>query len=78
MSRTIRTERNPNHGKFIKPDGYKDIGYVNFGTVPELKEHYAKKCKTRHFDNSLYMHRATDCITICDDCKIVFHTDMSD
>jgi hypothetical protein len=77
-------ERNPDHGKFVKPEGYTDIGWQMNDNVEAYK-----KCRDlghndyraghrRKYDNSLYRYRATDIITICDTCKIIWHTDMSD
>lgn len=71
-------QRNPKHGHFTRPEGYKDVGYVNSGEGPEIKECYKRQHKRDEYDNSLYMHRGTDIITICHECKIVWHTDMSD
>lgn len=78
-------ERNPNHGKFVKPEGYTDIGWQ---LTKESSEPYRNCIAQGHnnyapghwrkFDNSLYKNRGTDCITICDTCKMYWHTDMSD
>ena len=70
--------RNPKHGTFVKPDGYADLG----GQLPF--DHPARvACREanhgrREFDNSLFMSRGTDIITICDECRYIYHTDMSD
>lgn len=77
---------NPNHGKFVKPEGYTDIGWqMSLERNPEYKACYekghfdrTKPIHTREYDNSMYMNRGTDVITICDECKIIWHTDMSD
>lgn len=73
---TIQT--NPNYGKFQKPEGYRDIGWQMILAQPDFKKCIEAKHQRREFDNSLYQYRATDCITICDECKIIWHTDMSD
>lgn len=78
----MRTERNPKHGTFMKPDGYRDLGWqLRKESCPD----YAKcveaghnRGKWREFDNSLFVCRGTDIITICDECKTIWHTDMSD
>lgn len=78
-------ERNPDAGKFQLPKGYKDLGWQ----VTRANEQLNQCCEKGHndrrnekhwreFDNSLYKFRCTDVVTICDECKIVFHTDMSD
>lgn len=79
-------KRNPNAGKFELPKGYKDLGWqLHAGNSVEVKNCIDKKHNDRtsakhwrEFDNSTYLYRCTDVVTICDECKIVFHTDMSD
>ena len=75
----MRLEKNPNAGKFVLPDGYTDLGYQvssrNNTTVAACR---AAEHITREFDNSLYRYRCTDVITLCDECKTIRHTDMSD
>jgi len=74
----MSAQRNPNHGKFQKPEGYHDIGWQMTFTNPDFTKCIEAKHHRREFDNSLYQYRASDVITICDECKIVWHTDMSD
>lgn len=75
----MATERNPKHGKFEKPEGYNDLGWqLHSGNSEEVKRHIDEKHQSREYDNSLYMYRCTDVITICDQCKAIWHTDMSD
>lgn len=72
-------ERNPNANKFICPNGYIDLGWqLHCGNSEQVKHCKHAGHKTREFDNSLYRFRCTDVITICDECKTVRHTDMSD
>lgn len=71
-------QRNPNANGFVKPSGYTDLGWQLNSTNENLKICRESNHKTREFDNSLYKYRCTDVITICDECKIVYHTDMSD
>lgn len=70
--------RNPNAGKFVSPTGYTDLGWQLWGDHPNLKQCRESNHKTHEFDNSQYMNRCTDVITICDECKTVHHIDMSD
>lgn len=74
----MKWNRNPNAGKFVLPEGFKDIGWQLRGNEPELVECRSKSHKTREFDNSQFQYRCTDVVTICDECKYVYHTDMSD
>lgn len=69
---------NPNACKFQKPDGYRDLGWQLSGDNPDLLACLAAGHKRREFDNSLRLWRCTDVVTICDECKFVYHTDMSD
>jgi len=72
-------QRNPNHNKWQLPKGYKDLGWqLHTGNSDEVKKCYELGHTKREFDNSLYTHRCTDVIYICDECKIVWHIDMSD
>lgn len=79
----MKAERNLDCGKWKLPDGYKDLGWqLHSGNSEEIKKcfengHNAEK-KLRHFDNSLFRFKCTDYITICDECKIIWHVDMSD
>ncbi len=69
---------NPNANKFIKPKDYKDLLWQLSGKEPKVVQCRELKHKTKEFDNSFYIMRCTDVITICDECKYVYHTDMSD
>jgi hypothetical protein len=60
------------------PAGYRDIGWQVGLENPDKKKCYEAKHQLREFDNSLYLYRCTDVVKICDICKIVDHTDMSD
>ncbi len=79
-------QRNPNAGKFQLPEGYRDLGWQLYsGNSEEVANciklgHNDMKTEKhwREFDNSLYLSRCTDVVTICDECKTVRHTDMSD
>lgn len=75
-------EKNPKYNTFKLPDGYRDLGWqLHPGNSPEVKNCCDLRHNNQHwreFDNSLYIHRCTNVITICDACKIVWHTDMSD
>ena len=70
-------ERNPNAGRFSLPGGYTDLGWYQYKHEKVVACSEAKHRK-REFDNSLYLCRCTDVITICDECKYVYHVDMSD
>jgi len=75
----MRTERNPNANKFKLLEGYRDLGWqLHSGNCKEIKECHEKGHKRREFDNSLYRYRCTDVVYICDECKIIWHIDMSD
>jgi len=82
----MKTEKNPNASKFKLPDGYKDLGWQLYsGNCQEIANcvklghnDHRTDPHWREFDNSLYRYRRTDNITICDECKIVWHIDMSD
>lgn len=72
-------QRNPNYNKFILPDGYRDIGWqLTLEGSPDFAKCIKSKHRAREFDNSLFINRCTDVIRICDECKIISHTDMSD
>jgi hypothetical protein len=69
---------NLNHGKFVIPKGYEDLGWQYPEDHP-IKETCRKEGhKTHGFDNSMYLNSHEDIITICDECEYVYHTDMSD
>jgi len=77
----MRLERNPSANKFVLPDGYEDLGWQLW--TGHSQWHRLVACRdakhvTREFDNSIYRHRCTNVVTICDECKYVYHTDMSD
>ena len=77
----MRLQRNPNAGKFVLPEGYEDLGWQlhsGHSSWPHIMKCHELKHKKREFDNSLYRYRCTDVVTICDECKHVYHTDMSD
>jgi len=71
-------QRNPNAGKFHLPAGYTDIGWQVLPSRPEKVACRDAGHKTRLIDNSPYLNRGTDYITICDECRYIHHTDMSD
>lgn len=74
-----RHQRNPDANKFVAPAGYENIGWQMTMEGNEKFKHCVEaKHKRREFDNSLYMYRCTDLVTLCDECKIIYHTDMSD
>lgn len=71
--------RNPNADKFVLPDGYKDLGWqLHSGNSDVVKKIRDEKITVREFDNSLFQHRCTDVVYICDELKVVWHIDMSD
>lgn len=72
----MAAQRNPNGNKFTLPPGYKDLGWqlINDPAVSACSEAGHKR---RYFDNSLYLCRGSDRITICDECKYVYHTDST-
>ena len=73
------TQRNPNHGKFQVPPGYKDLGWqITVNNNEDYRKCHEQKHKLREFDNSLYMFRGTEHIYTCDECKHYFHIDSSD
>jgi len=77
----METQRNPQHGTFILPEGYKDLGWqLHKGNSKEIANcvELGHHDHWREFDNSLYLHRCTNIVKICDECKIVWHIDMSD
>lgn len=71
--------KNPNANKFVKPSGYKDLGWQRHRReCKEIDDALNKGFKIREFDNSLYLNRCTDVIYIIDEAKIFWHVDMSD
>ena len=82
----MNLQRNPQSGTWELPEGYKDLGWQRYsGNCEEIANcvklghnDYRNEKHWKEFDNSLFMNRCTDVITICDECKIVWHTDMSD
>jgi hypothetical protein len=71
-------ERNPNANKFRPSEGFRDLGWQLHPDQDDVKKCHEAGHKTREFDNSLFRFRCTDVITICDQCKHYYHTDMSD
>lgn len=71
-------ERNPKANTFVKPFGYTDLGWQLNPDNQSLIKCRESKHQLREFDNSTFRYRCTDVITICDECKTVYHTDMSD
>ena len=75
---------NPNYVRNFAIEGYTDLNYCNgWDHSEETKPDSYKKCriqkhKIRECDNSYSLNRGTDIISICDECKIFWHTDMSD
>jgi hypothetical protein len=70
---------NPNHNTYLKPLGYTDLGWQLYsGNSEEVKKCHDLRHKRKEFDNSLYLNRCTEVIYICDECKNIYHIDMSD
>jgi hypothetical protein len=69
---------NPNGKKFALPKGYTDLGWQFDFNAPELKKCREAGHTRRKFDNSQYLYRCNDVVYICDQCKNVYHVDMSD
>ena len=69
---------NPKHEDKFSIPGYRDLGWQLSSNNPALLACLAAGHKTREHDNSLIVCRGTDVITICDECKHLYHTDMSD
>lgn len=78
----MRLQRNPNHKANFTIEGYDDLGWYQYEhpRVLACRElgHSMKDGQIRSISNSLYMHRGTDEITVCDECKYFYHVDMSD
>ena len=75
----MEKQKNPKAGKWQLPTDYKDLGWqLHSGNSEILKKIFDEKIPVREFDNSLYMHRCTDVVKICDELKVVWHIDMSD
>jgi hypothetical protein len=74
----MRAERNPNADTWRLPAGYSDLGWQLTRDHAALKACREAGHKRHEFDNSLYRYRCTDVVSTCDECKNVFHTDMSD
>jgi len=75
----MKLERNSNADKWQLPSGYKDLGWqLHKGNSEEIKKCHDNGHKRREFDNSLYQYRCTDVVYICNECKMVWHIDMSD
>ena len=70
---------NPDYHTYIKPHGYKDLGWqLHIGNSDEVKKCHDMGHRRKQFDNSLYLNRCTEAIYICDECKNIYHIDMSD
>jgi hypothetical protein len=70
---------NPNGNTYTKPQGYTDLGWqLHSGNSEEVKKCHDLGHRRKEFDNSLHLHRSTDVIFICDECKNIYHIDMSD
>jgi hypothetical protein len=75
----MKLQRNPKSETWQLPQGYKDLGWqLHSDNSKEIKKCMEAGHKIREFDNSLYLYRCTNVIKICDECKIVWHIDMSD
>jgi hypothetical protein len=73
-----RVSYNPKHVDRFSIPGYRDLGWQLPAHTPETDACRSAGHKTREVDNSLIVCRGTDVITICDECKHLYHTDMSD
>jgi hypothetical protein len=71
-------ERNPRGNTYRIPAGYNDLGWQLSIHNPQVQECHDSGHKRTEFDNSLFLYRCTDVISICDTCKNIYHTDMSD
>ena len=69
---------NPNHVDNFSIPSYKDLGWQLDYLNPVLVKCREAGHKTREHDNSFFLLRGTDVIYICDECKYIHHTDMSD
>ena len=75
----MRTQRNPQHGKFIKPEEYRDLGWqIHVGNSKEKKACHEAGHKPEEYDNSSFQMRGTEYIYTCHECKMIWHIDMSD
>jgi hypothetical protein len=71
--------KNLNHGKFNKPIGYKDLGWqIHVGNSHDLKLCKKQGHLLKTYDNSHSLGRGSHIIYRCDQCKFIFHIDMSD
>lgn len=59
---------------------YKDFGYENSWMVTPSKVKLCRELNhdTVEVDKSQFPNRGTDVLTVCTQCKIVYHTDSSD
>jgi hypothetical protein len=71
-------ELNPQANTWQLPAGYTDLGWQLSRDNEALKVCREASHKRHGFDNSRYRYRCTDVISTCDECKNVYHTDMSD
>ena len=77
----VKRERNPKGETFQRPAGYTDLGWqlcTEHPAWPVVQACKEAGHKRKEFDNSLFRFRCTDVITICDECRYIYHTDMSD
>ena len=58
------------------PEDYKDLGWEN--NIQNKDEYQNCKHDKREVNNSTFINRDTDIVTICDECKVLWHTDASD
>ena len=75
----MMTALNPKHGKFVKPEGYADLGWqVHSGNCPTLKKCHEAGHELAEYDNSYRVMRGTEFIYTCHICRFIYHIDMSD
>ena len=74
----MSAQRNPNAGIWRLPAGYADLGWQLPPDDVALCACREAGHKRHEVDNSLYRYRCTDVVSTCDECKNVYHTDMSD
>ena len=70
---------NPKGNTYQMPNRYVDLGWqLTSQNNDEVKRCHELGHKRKEFDNSLRLYRSTDVISICDECKNIYHIDMSD
>ena len=75
----MKTQRNSQHDKFIKPKDYKDLGWqIHIGNSEARKICHEAGHELDEYNNSLFMYRGTEYIYTCHECKMIWHIDMSD